>query len=42
MLSKITWQEFVLFLALVFAAYYLVVVLRYYRREIQQMIKGKK
>ncbi|HVM87903.1 MAG TPA: hypothetical protein VMT76_06920 [Puia sp.] len=41
MLSKITWQEFISFLALVFAAYYLVVLLKYYRKEIRQLINGK-
>jgi hypothetical protein len=41
MLSKISWQEFISFLMLVFAAYYLVVLFKFYRREMLQIMRGK-
>jgi len=42
MLSKISWQEFISFLAIMFAGYYLFILFRFYRKEVFNFLQRDK
>lgn len=42
MLSRITWEQYATWVALLTGGYYIVVVLLYYRRDMWQLAQGRK